>query len=121
MALTFRTSERTIGGVTVVDISGRVILGDGSRELGMKLTELVKAGQNKILLNLGNVPYMDSSGVGELVSAYSTTTKAGGKIKLLNLQPRLAEILKMTNLEHLFESYSAESDAVASFAYPPAA
>lgn len=115
MSLTFRTSERKSGDVAILDVSGRVVLGDGSKELGGKIQELLGAGNKKIILNLAEVHYVDSSGLGELVSSYSSVTNRGGKIKLLNLQPRIAELLKITHLSNLFETFSAEGAAVASF------
>ncbi len=113
--MTFRTSARQSGDVAILDISGRIVLGDGSKEVRNKIAELVNAGHKKILLNLAEVSYVDSSGLGELVSSYSNVTKAGGKIKLLNIQPKVADLLKITKLHSLFESFTAESQAVASF------
>lgn len=121
MPTTFRANVRTFGEVAIVDVSGRIVLGDGSKELRAKLADLVSAGQTKIVLNIGDVTYLDSSGLGELVSAYSSAANAGGKIKLLNLQPRIAELLKITHLANLFESFSGEPEAVASFGDPQAA
>jgi len=113
--MTFRSSVRQAGDVVILDASGRIVLGDGSKELRSKLAELVTGGRNRILLNLTEVPYVDSSGLGELVSAYSNVANAGGKLKLLNIQPRVAELLKITKLQNLFESFTNEAQAVASF------
>ena len=115
MALTFRTRARESAGVSILDISGRIVLGDGAKDLSLKIAELLREGHNKILLNLAEVTYVDSSGLGELVSSYGSITKAGGKIKLLNIQPRIAELLRMTKLHTLFECFSDETKAVASF------
>jgi anti-sigma B factor antagonist len=115
MALTFRTHVRESAGVVILDISGRIVLGDGAKDLSRKMAELLSAGHNKILLNLVEATYVDSSGLGELVSSYGSVTKAGGKIKLLNVQPRVADLLKMTKLHTLFETFSDESQAVGSF------
>lgn len=115
MPLTFRTSERKSGDVAILDLSGRIVLGDGSKQLSGKIVELLGAGNKKILLNLAEVSYVDSSGLGEMVSSYSTVRDAGGKIKLLNVQPRMADLLKITHLSNLFETFSAEGEAVASF------
>jgi len=115
MALTFRTHVRQSGEVVILDISGRIVLGDGAKDLSRKIAELLTEGHNKILLNLTEVTYVDSSGLGELVSSYGSVARAGGKIKLLNIQPRIAELLKMTKLHTLFECFSGESQAVASF------
>jgi len=113
--MTFRTSVRQSGDVAILDVSGRIVLGDGSKEVRNKITELVNAGHKKILLNLAEVSYVDSSGLGELVSSYSNITNVGGRIKLLNIQPKVADLLKITKLHQLFESFSAEGQAVASF------
>ena len=115
MALTFRTRVRESAEVIILDISGRIVLGDGSKDLSRKIAELLSEGHNKILVNLAEVTYVDSSGLGELVSSYGSVKNAGGKVKLLNLQPRIAELLRMTKLHTLFECFSDESQAVASF------
>jgi anti-sigma B factor antagonist len=115
MALTFRTRVRESADVIILDISGRIVLGDGAKDLSRKIAELLSEGHNKILLNLAEVTYVDSSGLGELVSSYGSATKAGGKIKLLNIQARIAELLRMTKLHTLFECFSDESQGTASF------
>ena len=115
MALTFRTRVRESAEVIILDISGRIVLGDGSKDLSSKIAELLSEGHNKILVNLAEVTYVDSSGLGELVSSYGSVAKAGGKIKLLNVQPRVADLLKMTKLHTLFETFSDESQALGSF------
>ena len=115
MALTFRTRVRESAEVIILDISGRIVLGDGSKDLSGKIAELLSEGHNKILVNLAEVTYVDSSGLGEVVSSYGSVTKAGGKLKLFNIQPRIAELLRMTKLHTLFECFSDESQAVASF------
>ena len=113
--MTFRTHVRESAEVIILDISGRIVLGDGAKQLSGKIAELLSEGHNKILLNLAEVTYVDSSGLGELVSSYGSVAKAGGKIKLLNIQPRIAELLRMTKLHTLFECFSEETKAVASF------
>lgn len=115
MPLIFRTSERRSGDAVILDVFGRIVLGDGSKQLGEKISELLGAGSKKILLNLAEVSYVDSSGLGEMVTSYTHATKQGAAIKLLNIQPRIGELLKVTKLDSLFESFSAESDALASF------
>ncbi len=112
---TCRTSVRQSGDVAILDIAGRIVLGDGSKEVRNKIADLVSAGHTKILLNLAEVTYVDSSGLGELVSSYSNAAKAGGKIKLLNVQPKIAELLKITKLHTLFECFSDQNHAVSSF------
>jgi anti-sigma B factor antagonist len=113
--MTFNTSVRQSGDVAILDISGRIVLGDGSKQLSGKIKELLGAGNHKILLNLAEVAYVDSSGLGEMVSSYTNATAVGGKIKLLNAQPRIVELLKITKLHALFELFNEESQAVASF------
>jgi anti-sigma B factor antagonist len=115
MALTFRTRARESAEVIILDVSGRIVLGDGAKDLSHKIAELVSEGHNKVLLNLAEVAYVDSSGLGELVSSYGSVKNAGGKIKLLNIQPRIADLLRMTKLHTLFECFSEEGQAVASF------
>ena len=111
----FNASVRHSGEVAIVDVSGRIVLGEGSKQLTNKVTELLNQGHRKILLNLAETTYVDSSGLGELVSCYSSLANAGGKMKLLNVQPKIAELLRMTRLHSLFESFANEADAVASF------
>jgi anti-sigma B factor antagonist len=111
----FRTNARQSGDVIILDISGRIVLGDGSKQLSSKITELVDAGSKNILLNLAEVTYVDSSGLGEMVSSYTKVTNAGGRLKLLNCQPRITELLKMTRLHTIFESFAEEGQAVSSF------
>ena len=113
--MTFRTHVRESAEVIILDVSGRIVLGDGAKQLSGKIVELVSQGHNKILLNLAEVTYVDSSGLGELVSSYGTVKKANGKIKLLNIQPKIADLLRMTRLDAVFESFSEESRALSSF------
>lgn len=113
-------SPRQIGDVTVVDIAGRITLGEGSSNLHEGIRDLVDRGRNKLLLNLADVPYIDNSGIGELVSAFTYTTNRGGQLKLLNLTREVHDLLQLTNLYTVFEVYDDESEAVASFAATPA-
>lgn len=115
MPLIFRTTERRSGDIVVLDVFGRIVLGDGSKQLSEEITRLLGSGNKKIILNLAEVSYVDSSGLGEMVSSYSQATRQVAAIKLLNIQPRIAELLKVTKLDSLFEAFSAESDALASF------
>ena len=106
---------RTVDTVTILDISGKITIGESSVELRNKIRDLVKSGQKNILLNMGDVSYMDSSGIGELVSAYTNVTNSGGKLKLLNLTKKLHELLAITKLLTVFESYENEQQALQSF------
>lgn len=110
-----RIETRTVGDVTVLDIQGRITIGE-SAEVRRVVRDLLQAGRKKILLNLGGVSYVDSSGIGELVSAYTTVTNAGGQLKLLNLTKKLEELLAITKLLTVFETFDDEAKAIASFA-----
>ena len=106
--------ERLIGSVVVLDISGKSVLGVGL--LKDKIHSLVFQGRREILLNLGAVSYVDSSGLGELVAAFTTVARAGGQIKLLNLTKRVHDLLAITKLVTVFETFDQEAAAVESFA-----
>jgi anti-sigma B factor antagonist len=99
-----------------MDVTGRITLGEGSSALRDSLRELVGKGQKKILLNLGDVSYIDSSGIGELVSGFTTVTNAGGQLKLLNLSKRVKDLLQITKLYTVFEVHDDEAAGVRSFA-----
>lgn len=107
---------RQVGDVTVVDVAGRITLGEGSSALRDTLKEIVGKGQKNILLNLGEVSYIDSSGIGELVSGFTTVTNAGGKLKLLNLNKRVKDLLQITKLYTVFDVHEDEAHAIRSFA-----
>jgi anti-sigma B factor antagonist len=99
-----------------MDVTGRITLGEGSSALRDALRELVKKDQKKILLNLGDVTYIDSSGIGELVSGFTTVTNAGGQLKLLNLSKRVKDLLQITKLYTVFDVHDDEANALRSFA-----
>lgn len=103
------------GEVIIVDISGKLTLGEGTSALRMKIRELVEGGSRRIVLNMADVTYMDSSGLGELVAAHTTVTIAGGEMKLLNLAKRVHDLLKITKLYSVFETFEDETSAVDSF------
>ena len=111
-----KANIRQVGDVTVVDLSGRIALGDGSGALRETVKDMLKDGQKNILLNLGDVTYIDSAGLGEMVGAYATVTNQGGHIKLLNVQKKVHDLLQVTKLYTVFESFTNESAAVRSFA-----
>ena len=109
-------SERTVGDVVIVDVSGKVTLGDGGDVLLRdKMHSLVQQGQKKVLLNLGDVSYVDSAGLGEIVQSYATVTKNGGKLKLLNVTKRIKDLLSITKLLTVFECHETEAEALKSF------
>ena len=113
--MSMKTSTRQVNGVTIVDLSGRITLGEGSVLLRDMVRDLVTKGQRKILLNLGDVTYIDSSGIGELVSAFTTVRNQGGDLKLLNLTKKVHDLLQITKLYTVFDVKDDEATAVASF------
>ena len=106
---------RTSGPVTILDIHGKITIGEGSAEVRKTVRELLQAGKKDILLNLGDVSYVDSSGIGELVSSFTTVSNQGGQLKLLNLTKKLKELLAITKLLTVFDSYENEVEALTSF------
>jgi len=110
-----KLNTRQVGDVSVVDVAGRITLGEGSSALRDLMRELVGKGQKKILLNLGEVSYIDSSGIGELVSGFTTVTNSGGELKLLNLNKRVKDLLQITKLYTVFDVHEDEASAIRSF------
>ena len=110
-----KANIRQVGDVVIADLSGRIALGDGSGIVRETVKDLLKEGQRKILLNLGDVTYIDSAGLGELVGAYATVTNQSGQIKLLNVQKKVDDLLQLTKLYTVFESFTNETAAVRSF------
>jgi anti-sigma B factor antagonist len=110
-----KASTRQVDGVTIIDLSGRITLGEGSVVLRDTIRESVGKGVKKILLNLGDVTYIDSSGIGELVSAYTTVRNQGGELKLLNLTKKVHDLLQITKLYTVFDVRDDEAGAVGSF------
>ena len=113
--MTMKSSTRQIDGVTVVDLSGRITLGEGSVILRETVRDLLSKGNKKILLNLGEVNYIDSSGIGELVSAFTTVRNQGGDLKLLNLTKKVHDLLQITKLYTVFDVKDDEAGAIKSF------
>jgi anti-sigma B factor antagonist len=114
--VSIKASTRLVDGVTIVDLSGRITLGEGSSTLRETVRDLISKGQKSILLNLGDVTYIDSSGIGELVSSYTSVNNQGGKLKLLNLQKKVHDLLQITKLYTVFEVHTDEAAAIRSFA-----
>jgi anti-sigma B factor antagonist len=108
-------SERAVGDVMVVDVKGKITLGEGDELLKDKVNSLINQGQRKIVLNLAAVPYLDSAGLGEVVRAYTTVSRQGGSLKLLNLTKRITDLLSITKLLTVFETFDSEDEAVRSF------
>ncbi|HKS68324.1 MAG TPA: STAS domain-containing protein [Candidatus Acidoferrales bacterium] len=112
---TLQATNRKIGEITIVDFSGRITLGEGSAALRKTVRELIERGHRKILLNLADVDYIDSSGIGELVSAYTAVQGVNGELKLLQLTRRVHDILQITRLVTVFDVQSDEDAALRSF------
>jgi len=107
---------REVDGVTLIDLSGRITLGDASSgKLRETVREVLAGGSKKILLNLGEVSYIDSSGLGELVSTFTSASNQGAKVKLLNVQKKVQDLLQITKLYTVFDTFDNEADAVMSF------
>ena len=113
--MSMKSSTRELNGVTVVDLSGRITLGEGSVMLRDLVRDLLAKGNKKILLNLGDVTYIDSSGIGELVSAFTTVRNGGGELKLLNLTKKVHDLLQITKLYTVFDIKDDEASAIASY------
>jgi anti-sigma B factor antagonist len=110
-----RIVERPIDGVTVLDIVGKLVMDRSAQHLKEKINSLISQERTHIVLNLKDVPYIDSSGLGELVAAYGSVMKAGGALKLLNVTSRNHDLLSITRLVTVFESFDSEAEAVRSF------
>jgi len=108
-------SERQVGDVTILDMDGKITIGEGSVALRTAIRRLLEEGKKKILLNLARVGYIDSSGIGELVSSYTAINKENGELKLLNLTQKLQDLLTITKLLTVFDVYESEEEALASF------
>jgi len=113
--VTMKANSRQVNGITIVDMNGRITLGEGSTVLRETVKDLVGKGQKKILLNLGNVTYIDSSGIGELVSAFTSVRNQGGDLKLLKLTKKVHDLLQITKLYTVFDIKDDETVAVQAF------
>jgi len=107
--------ERQAGDVTILDLEGKITIGEGSVSLRTAIRRLIEEGKKKILLNLAGVGYVDSSGIGELVSSYTTINREGGQLKLLKLTQKIKDLLTITKLLTVFDVYDEESEALNSF------
>lgn len=113
MALTAKT--RRVGNVAIVDLNGKVTLGENTGILRDELRSLLAQGNKNIILNMAGVGYVDSAGLGELVGAYTTATNQGGSVKLLHMQGKMKDLMQVTKLHTIFASFEDEKEAVASF------
>jgi anti-sigma B factor antagonist len=107
--------ERIVDGVTVLDLKGKITLGEGDEALKDKINSLLMQEKKRILLNLADVPYIDSAGLGEIVRTYTTVSRQGGQLKLVNLTKRITDLLMITKLLTVFETFESESDALKSY------
>ena len=107
--------ERTVADITILDLQGKLTIGDGAELLRDKVTSIVFQGQTKVLLNLAGVPYMDSGGLGELVRCSMAARRANGAVKLVNLTSRITDLLTITKLLTVFDTFDTEQEALASF------
>ena len=107
--------ERIVGDVVVLDLKGKVTLGAGDELLKDKVNSVVNQGHRKVVLNLAEVPYIDSAGLGEIVRTYTTVSRQGGSLKLMSLTKRITDLLTITKLVNVFETFDSEQDAIRSF------
>ena len=107
--------ERTLQDVVVLDLTGKLTIGEGDELLKERISNLIQQGHRKLLLNLEGVPYVDSAGLGEIVRTYTTVSRQGGKLKLVNLTKRITDLLAITKLLTVLETYESEDEAVRSF------
>jgi anti-sigma B factor antagonist len=114
--MSMKVAIRQVDGVTILDLSGRITLGEGSITLRDSVRDVLAKGSKKILLNLGQITYIDSSGIGELVSAFTSVKNAGGELKLLNLTQKVHDLLQITKLYTVFDIWDNEASAITAFA-----
>ena len=107
--------ERVVNDVTILDLKGKITLGEGDEALKDKINSLVHQNRKRILLNLADVPYIDSAGLGEIVRTYTTVSRQGGQLKLVNLTKRITDLLSITKLLTVFETFDTEPEALKSF------
>ncbi|MFQ5817915.1 MAG: STAS domain-containing protein [Terriglobia bacterium] len=110
-----KITKREVGGVAILDLDGKIILGEECNQLRERVKQLLAAGKKKVLLHLGNVSFIDSAGVGTLVAIYTSTKAEDGQLKLVNLTKKFQETLQVTRLLTVFETFTNEGEAVASF------
>ena len=113
--MSFKVNQRKVEDVIVLDVTGRIVLGEHTTDLLQTLKNLAAGGEKKILLNLAEVTYVDSAGLGALVRSHTAVTEHEGRLKLLRVPPKVQTLLKITKLNHLFESFEDEARAIQSF------
>ena len=107
--------QRAVGSVMILDLKGKITLGEGDEALKDKINSLILQGHKKMLLNFGDVPYIDSAGLGEVVRTYTTVSRQGGQLKLVNLTKRITDLLSITKLLTVFETFDNEAEALKSY------
>jgi anti-sigma B factor antagonist len=107
--------ERVVNDVTILDLKGKITLGEGDEALREKINNLISQNKKRILLNLAEVPYIDSAGLGEVVRTYTTVSRQGGQLKLVNLTKRITDLLSITKLLTVFEAFESETEALKSY------
>jgi anti-sigma B factor antagonist len=107
--------ERVVNDVTILDLKGKITLGEGDEALREKINNLISQNKKRILLNLAEVPYIDSAGLGEVVRTYTTVSRQGGQLKLVNLTKRITDLLSITKLLTVFEAFDSETEALKSY------
>ncbi len=112
-------SERKVAGITIVDISGKMVASENLGRLKDKVTSLMFQGEKQIVLNLANVSYVDSSGLGEMVACHGSALRAGGVVKLANTGKKIKDLLVMTRLYTVFDAHDSEAEAIESFSRSP--
>ena len=110
-----KIEERASGDVMILDLKGKLTIGEGDELLKDKINSLIQQGHRKLLMNLEGVPYVDSAGLGEIVRTYTTVSRQGGSLKLLNLTKRIEDLLAITKLLTVFDTYDSEQEALGSF------
>jgi anti-sigma B factor antagonist len=110
-----KLSSRLVDDVTVIDVEGKILLGDGDMEIRQAVDEMMGQGKRRFLLNLAKVPYIDSAGLGQIIRCFTAVRKAGGTLKLLSPNPKVVDLLTVTKLENVFDWYNEESGALSSF------
>ena len=113
--MSFQASVRNAGDVAILDLVGRIVLNDGSVTMREAIAKLREEGASKILLNLADVSFMDSSGLGEMASAFAAVNRAGGQLKLVNIPPRIVDLLRITKLDSILTGFPSEPAALESF------
>ena len=108
-------SERVVEGVSILDLSGKIVLGEGDIQIKDRIRDLLADGQRRILLNLADVSYIDSAGLGAIISCYTTAKREGGQLKLVHLTKKVQDLLAITKLITVFETFESEKEAIESY------